>query len=202
MVRAARGNPLIEKNRGTGQTLVLSLSLLFPHKPSLKPSPAPRPPLRINPCPTTTQERIKAMKKSIGAKEIGKVTVDMCLGGMRGVPVRRRPSASASGGSSRLLASRARFALSLSRARGLKQNNLLLPPFSDTTNTKQNNPHRASSGRRRCSTRRKGSASAASPSRSSRRRCPRPRPAASPCPRACYGCCSRATCRRPRRRAA
>jgi hypothetical protein len=34
------------------------------------------------------QERVKALKKSIGAKEIGKVTVDMCLGGMRGIPVR------------------------------------------------------------------------------------------------------------------
>jgi hypothetical protein len=34
------------------------------------------------------QEKLKGIKKDLGAKELGKVTVDMCIGGMRGIPVR------------------------------------------------------------------------------------------------------------------
>lgn len=33
------------------------------------------------------QERLKALKKTHGAKSLGEVTVDMCIGGMRGIPV-------------------------------------------------------------------------------------------------------------------
>lgn len=34
------------------------------------------------------QERLKAIKKTHGGKELGKVTVDMAIGGMRGITVR------------------------------------------------------------------------------------------------------------------
>ena len=34
------------------------------------------------------QERLKAIKKQYGSKELGKVTVDMTIGGMRGITVR------------------------------------------------------------------------------------------------------------------
>lgn len=34
------------------------------------------------------QERLKAIKKNHGEKELGKVTVNMLIGGMRGIPVR------------------------------------------------------------------------------------------------------------------
>lgn len=72
----------------TGQNPVL-LSLLScpPPPPSTSPPPPPALPIQSN--PIIQQERLKALKKSIGAKEIGKVTVDMCLGGMRGIPVRQ-----------------------------------------------------------------------------------------------------------------
>ncbi len=33
------------------------------------------------------QERLKALKKTHGSKSLGDVTVDMCIGGMRGIPV-------------------------------------------------------------------------------------------------------------------
>ena len=33
------------------------------------------------------QERLKAIKKQYGSKELGKVTVDMTIGGMRGITV-------------------------------------------------------------------------------------------------------------------
>ena len=33
------------------------------------------------------QERLKALKKTHGAKSLGEVSVDMCIGGMRGIPV-------------------------------------------------------------------------------------------------------------------
>ena len=33
------------------------------------------------------QERLKAIKKQYGGKELGKVTVDMTIGGMRGITV-------------------------------------------------------------------------------------------------------------------
>jgi citrate synthase len=33
------------------------------------------------------QERLKALKKGHGSKSLGEVTVDMCIGGMRGIPV-------------------------------------------------------------------------------------------------------------------
>ena len=33
------------------------------------------------------QERLKAIKKNYGDKELGKVTVNMLIGGMRGIPV-------------------------------------------------------------------------------------------------------------------
>ena len=33
------------------------------------------------------QERLKALKKAHGSKELGKVTVDMAIGGMRGITV-------------------------------------------------------------------------------------------------------------------
>ena len=33
------------------------------------------------------QERLKALKKTHGSKELGKVTVDMAIGGMRGITV-------------------------------------------------------------------------------------------------------------------
>eukprot|EP00891_Asterochloris_glomerata_P002887 jgi/Astpho2/2887/e_gw1.00050.260.1_t len=33
-----------------------------------------------------TQERVKALKKQHGSMELGKVTMDMCIGGMRGIP--------------------------------------------------------------------------------------------------------------------
>lgn len=35
------------------------------------------------------QERLKALKKAHGGKELGKVTVDMAIGGMRGITVSR-----------------------------------------------------------------------------------------------------------------
>lgn len=35
----------------------------------------------------TMQERLKAIKKQYGSKELGKVTVDMTIGGMRGITV-------------------------------------------------------------------------------------------------------------------
>ena len=34
------------------------------------------------------QERLKALKKGYGKKELGTVTLDMAIGGMRGIPVR------------------------------------------------------------------------------------------------------------------
>ena len=34
------------------------------------------------------QERLKALKKGHGKKELGPVTLDMLIGGMRGIPVR------------------------------------------------------------------------------------------------------------------
>ena len=34
------------------------------------------------------QERLKALRKEHGSKELGKVTVDMVVGGMRGITVR------------------------------------------------------------------------------------------------------------------
>lgn len=34
------------------------------------------------------QDRLKALKKTHGAKELGQVTVNMVIGGMRGIPVR------------------------------------------------------------------------------------------------------------------
>jgi hypothetical protein len=37
-----------------------------------------------------SQERIKLLKKQYGGNEVGKVTVDMVLGGMRGIPVSAR----------------------------------------------------------------------------------------------------------------
>ncbi len=37
-------------------------------------------------CPYT-QERLKSIKKTHGSKELGKVTVDMAIGGMRGITV-------------------------------------------------------------------------------------------------------------------
>ncbi|KAL3138666.1 hypothetical protein ABBQ32_006424 [Trebouxia sp. C0010 RCD-2024] len=33
------------------------------------------------------QERLKALKKGYGKKELGTVTLDMAIGGMRGIPV-------------------------------------------------------------------------------------------------------------------
>jgi hypothetical protein len=33
------------------------------------------------------QERLKTLKKTYGSKELGKVTVDMAIGGMRGITV-------------------------------------------------------------------------------------------------------------------
>mgnify|MGYP001806842356 CR=1 FL=1 len=33
------------------------------------------------------QERLKALKKGHGSKSLGEVTVDMAIGGMRGIPV-------------------------------------------------------------------------------------------------------------------
>ena len=33
------------------------------------------------------QERLKALKKAHGSKSLGETTVDMCIGGMRGIPV-------------------------------------------------------------------------------------------------------------------
>ena len=33
------------------------------------------------------QERLKKIKKELGSKEVGKVTVDMVIGGMRGITV-------------------------------------------------------------------------------------------------------------------
>lgn len=33
------------------------------------------------------QERLKTLKKTLGAKSMGEVTVDQCIGGMRGIPV-------------------------------------------------------------------------------------------------------------------
>ncbi len=33
------------------------------------------------------KERLKAIKKNHGDKELGKVTVNMLIGGMRGIPV-------------------------------------------------------------------------------------------------------------------
>ena len=33
------------------------------------------------------QERLKALKKGHGKKELGTVTLDMAIGGMRGIPV-------------------------------------------------------------------------------------------------------------------
>jgi hypothetical protein len=36
------------------------------------------------------QERLKALKKAYGSKALGEVTVDMCIGGMRGIPVSLR----------------------------------------------------------------------------------------------------------------
>lgn len=33
------------------------------------------------------QAKLKAIKKAHGAKELGVTTVDMCMGGMRGIPV-------------------------------------------------------------------------------------------------------------------
>ena len=33
------------------------------------------------------QERLKALKKGHGKKELGAVTLDMLIGGMRGIPV-------------------------------------------------------------------------------------------------------------------
>ncbi len=36
---------------------------------------------------STVQERLKAIKKQYGSKELGKVTVDMTIGGMRGITV-------------------------------------------------------------------------------------------------------------------
>lgn len=41
-------------------------------------------------CPClAAQERLKALKKTYGSKDFGKVTVDMVIGGMRGITVRR-----------------------------------------------------------------------------------------------------------------
>jgi hypothetical protein len=37
----------------------------------------------------STQERIKTLKKQYAKNEVGKVTVEMVLGGMRGIPVRQ-----------------------------------------------------------------------------------------------------------------
>eukprot|EP00882_Tetradesmus_deserticola_P029565 GHRQ01033129.1.p1 GENE.GHRQ01033129.1~~GHRQ01033129.1.p1 ORF type:complete len:139 (+),score=9.88 GHRQ01033129.1:196-612(+) len=36
----------------------------------------------------TEQARLKSIKKQLGSKSLGEVTVDMCIGGMRGIPVR------------------------------------------------------------------------------------------------------------------
>jgi citrate synthase len=36
------------------------------------------------------QERLKALKKAHGSKPLGEVTVDMCIGGMRGITVSAR----------------------------------------------------------------------------------------------------------------
>lgn len=35
------------------------------------------------------QDRLKAIKKQYGSRELGKVTVDMTIGGMRGITVTR-----------------------------------------------------------------------------------------------------------------
>lgn len=40
------------------------------------------------------QERLKALKKGYGKKELGAVTLDMAIGGMRGIPVRLMQSLS------------------------------------------------------------------------------------------------------------
>jgi hypothetical protein len=40
------------------------------------------------PPPAPSQERLKALKKEHGAKSLGETTVEMCIGGMRGIPVR------------------------------------------------------------------------------------------------------------------
>ena len=37
--------------------------------------------------PTDAQERLKGIKKSLGDKDMGKVTVNMVIGGMRGITV-------------------------------------------------------------------------------------------------------------------
>jgi hypothetical protein len=33
------------------------------------------------------QERLKSLKKQYGGVSLGEVTIDMCIGGMRGIPV-------------------------------------------------------------------------------------------------------------------
>lgn len=38
--------------------------------------------------PRRRQDRLRALKKLHGSKELGTVTVDMCIGGMRGITVR------------------------------------------------------------------------------------------------------------------
>ena len=40
--------------------------------------------------PHKHQDRLRALKKLHGSKELGAVTVDMCIGGMRGITVSSR----------------------------------------------------------------------------------------------------------------
>lgn len=37
----------------------------------------------------SSQEKLKRIKKDLGNKDLGYVTVNMCIGGMRGIPVRK-----------------------------------------------------------------------------------------------------------------